>query len=219
MDTDAGDVTVGGPARWNRRMVLNRMVLGLGAVAATVGATDVANALAGDTGPGNASQAWAYERSLPRLATTTPRVCDRGLTKDDHAALDRLMRGIAERTSVKPRWSTSPDAEIIVMQKSDQEMGGSKEGRYSGGVRCTNKTFPSDACTRVEFLINADVNVDPKGQTPWRVRSIQHEFLHALGVGHCSNPQSVMYRKQKATAQPRFISVHEYAELNRIYSS
>ncbi len=223
MDMRAREVTDCGPAQWNRRMVLGRMALGVGALAATAATANIAQAVPGGGRPGNDASAWTYDQVLPRLRTTTPWVWNSNLTEADRDALDLAMQKIAANTVVKPTWSSSRvvitltpksrrEAEIIAVQG---DFPVKKDGTIvNGDGRCQLRTS-SGTCARASLAMDR-LNPSP-AEPARRAHVIEHELLHTLGVGHCWVPESLMYPYLKREMSPTVMGENEYAEVNRIY--
>ncbi len=129
-------------------------------------------------------------------------------SRDDFGALKEVIGLVHSNTPVKPRlWSTGAST-INIYFTFENTLGMSGDG---GETWTCTKSSAGGTCARADCLIN------PEMYAMFRVQAIHHEFLHALGVGHTSDSQSVMYGGSEFMGRGR-MDGRDLEEVVRLYT-
>ncbi len=152
------------------------------------------------------AQQRTYDGNHPRsMSSLAPHVSVVGLSRTDLATVSAMVAKISMNTVLKPVIARQPGATTIVISYDDR----SEHLRWKdlAGTVCGN-----ESCTTRNIYVRSDDPQDARERTC----TLEHEFLHALGLGHSTDKGSVMYFSDYEGTCP-LTQQPEYDALNRLY--
>ncbi len=215
----------------SRRVVSRRKFLVVVGTLAVAGATGTAYADSLGTGSslgveelhggadfGVAAGGRVYETDLPILDNLQPLVSVTSkFSAEDLQALQEVMNRISAETPVHPRmWTASSgrSVNIDVRYRAGMMLPKAEKGMDAlGSTTVCSSGRKGGTCSLKKIDVDSNLGVREAHGV------IHHEFLHALGVGHCSDHSSVMYENiHDDKEMPPGIDAGDIQEVIRLYS-